>query len=50
MNMYTRAIHYMAMQSYAPIESIELIAYLWDRDARQVLADIEKAKKGEVVK
>lgn len=27
-SMYTRAIHYMALQSYAPIESIELIAYL----------------------
>ena len=48
--MYERAIHHMAIQSYAPIESIELIASLWDRDARQVLADIDKAKKGEVVK
>lgn len=50
MNMYTRAIHYMAMQSYAPIASIELIAYLWDRDARDVLEDIENARKGEAVK
>jgi hypothetical protein len=38
---YLSAIRYLATQGYAAIESIDLVAYLWHVDSKQVVSDID---------
>ncbi len=45
--MYYHTIAYLALQGYAAVESIDLVAYLYKRDAKQVLHDIDETRRVE---
>lgn len=47
---YARAIHYLALQPSICHESIDLVCYLWSKDGKTVLHDIDNARKGREVK
>lgn len=45
--MYDKAIGYMALMAYVPIEAINLLEYLSNVNGRIIASDITMAKKGE---
>lgn len=43
---YPAAIRYLASQSTLCEESIVLVAYLWQREGKDILRDIDRARQG----
>ena len=46
---YPVAVHYLATQSVIAGECLDLVCYLYHVDGPQLLRDIGKAKRGEIL-
>jgi hypothetical protein len=43
---YERALQYLSMAPFIPIETIGLVSYLFSIDGKLVASDIDKARRG----